>query len=306
MRSAVSTFALGVSLCAVLGLTLGCPIAPRVPEEIPPTGKHVQPSATCEELALVLKWAVEDDGRVNPHMLNFLAETLQKQLDRLAVTGPGSTPKLLPTESDRLAYWYNARMAWTLDLVRRHGCPEKLPPAALNATRFTLDGRRMGLADVDAILSADGDWRTSAVAPGVYLHRARMPQKPFTGADVRGRIARRLGELIDDQERFVIDLERRVARVPSALWRQRERILDLHKRRYGVATATLRTALLRYVDDSPHRRLQDSVGFRYVPAASDNRLLLVPQGTRNLKSQISNLRCPRPATRNRAKQESEI
>lgn len=278
MRSAVFTVGLAALLCAVLGSNLGCPIQPRVPAEIPPTGKPVEPSAACEELALVLKWAVEDDGRVDPHMLNFLAETLQKQLDRLAVTGPRSTPKLLPTESDRLAYWYNARMAWTLDLVRRHGCPAKLPPAALNATRFTLDGRRMVLADVDAILSADGDWRTSAAAPGVYLHRARMPRKPFTGADVRGRIVRRLGELIDDEERFVIDLERHIAHVPSAIWRQRTRIIDLHKRRYGVATVTLRTALLRYVDDSPHRRLQDSVGFRYVPAAPDNRLLLVPQG----------------------------
>lgn len=265
-------------LCVLVGLSLGCPATTaHVPGEIPPTGKHVEPSVKYEELALVLKWAVEDDGRVNPHMLNFLAETLGKQLDCLAVTGPKTTPKLLPTDSDRLAYWYNARMAWTLDLVRRRGCPKRLPLATLHVTRFTLDARPMTLADVDAILSADSDWRTWTAAPGVYPQQARMPNKPFTGADVRGRIARRLGELIDDEDRFVIDLERRAARVPSAVWRQRTRIIDLHKRRYGTDAVTLRTALLRYVAGSPHRRLQDSVGFPYTPAAADDRLVLVPQ-----------------------------
>ena len=240
----------------------------------------VKPAVDYGDLAAVLKEAVRGGGRVEPVALKRVAARLDAQVKRLAVTGPQATPQLFAAEEDRLAYWYNARAAWALALALRNDCPAKLPTAALEVCPFPLDGRQMTLDGIDAILVKDDDWRVVVAAPGIRQDRARLPAQPLSAKDVRQRIARRLSELVDDQSRFEIDQEQKVLRVPPVLWAVRHRVIAARRRKYGATGPTFITALLEYVTDSAHRRLQDVIGLRCVPAASTDRVVFPPSGKR--------------------------
>jgi hypothetical protein len=228
------------------------------------------------DLAAVLNEAVRSGGRVEPVALKRVADRLDAQVKRLAVTGPKTTPQLLPAEGDRLAYWYNARAAWTLALALRNDCPSKLPVAALEVCPFPLDGRQMTLRDIDTLLADNDDWRAVVAAPGIREDRARLPTRPFSAEDVRARIGRRLSEFLDDGSRFEIDQEQRVLRVPPVLWPMRHRVIAAHRRKYGTTRATFITALLEHVTGSAHRRLQDVIGLPCVPATSTDRVVFPP------------------------------
>jgi len=231
----------------------------------------VAPGLGTAELAYVLTEAVATDGRVKVGALKRSAGRLDAQLKRLAVTGPTATPKLLPTAEHRLAYWYNARAAWAMKLLLLRDCPEELSDAALLRRRFPLDGRTMTLEDIDAILAAEANLRAVVAAPGVTFQRARLPSRPLAPDDVRRRIAERFAEFIDDKERFVVDVPGRRVRVPPVLWQFHQRLIRHHQATYGTEGATLTTALLAYVTGSPHRRLQDAIGYPCVAGRPDRR-----------------------------------
>jgi len=247
----------------------GCD-GPVEPVALDVTG--LAPAADYKHLAAVLETAVQEGGMVDPSALKRHAEALDAQLGLLAVTGPSATSELFHTPEDRLAYWYNARAAWAMKLVLLDNVPKRITERKLRSRPFPLDGRLMTLADIDAILSADEDWRTVVAAPGVCLLRAALPAVPFTAGDVRRRITRRLGEFIDDPDRFVIDVEHRRILIPPVLWRFRDRLIDAHNETYGTDGATLTTALLPLVGGSAHRRLQDAIGYRAVRARTTGLL----------------------------------
>jgi len=104
---------LALALAAVL--PLGCADAPQ---PVALQGPAVAPAADYTELGAVLAAAVDQDGSLHPEALEPLHEGLNVQLSRLAATGPTATPLLLTEPEDRLAYWYNARCAWSIELTR--------------------------------------------------------------------------------------------------------------------------------------------------------------------------------------------
>ena len=63
---------------------------------------------------------------------------LDRQLKRLVVTGPQSTPELFGSPDAEVAYWYNARAA-VLKLVMLKDVPKRLQRACLAnaASRWT-------------------------------------------------------------------------------------------------------------------------------------------------------------------------
>jgi len=260
--------------CAFLA---GCPRAPEaVRQKTAPVTLDVQgvkPAVDYGDLAAVLAECVRSGGRVEPVALKRVVDRLDAQVKRLAVTGPTATPKLFAARDDRLAYWYNARAAWALALALRNQCPETLCPGALETCGFPLDGRETTLRDIDRVLGADADWRVVVAAPGIRANRARLPTRPFAGADVRERIAARLSEFVDDADRFEIDQEHKVVRVPPILCPVRRRLVDECNRRQGVSSATLISALLEYVTGSAHRRLQDAIGLECAPAADTDKVV---------------------------------
>jgi len=256
-----------IAMSAVLlGLLCGCE------GSIKPVFLHkpdVEPKLDYTDLAAVLKGAVNnEDGLLIPDALKKRSELLDRQLALLQVVGPSATPNLLPTEEDRIAYWYNARASWAMKLSLMCGFPESFSRRELNGRRFTLDGRQMSLAQIDEVLAGFGDWRIAVVAPGVTLSRARLPSEPFDGRSIREQIPKRLNEFLYDRRRFVIDVQRKQIMVPPVLWELRQSLISSHEQTYGAKGANLTTALLPYLKGRALRRLQDAVGYRVVSAHS--------------------------------------
>jgi len=243
----------------------GCETAPA-PISLDTRG--VEPAVSYDGLARVLASAVDAKGLIDPDALKGAAAALEGQLKLLAVTGPTATAEEFPTPGHVLAYWYNARAAWSMRLLLGQGCPKEISRRVLEETPLPLDGREMTLGEVDAILAADADFRVAVAAPGVTMERARLPREPFAPGGIRQRIAERFSAFLDDESRFVIDVRRQRILVPPVLWQFRRRLIDAHRTRCGAEGATLATALLAYLRGSPHRRLQDAIGYRLAEARS--------------------------------------
>ncbi|HUT01857.1 MAG TPA: hypothetical protein VM031_05345 [Phycisphaerae bacterium] len=228
--------------------------------------RGVKPAVNYDALAAVLASAVTAKGRIDGEALKNSAGTLEAQLKLLAVTGPRATPGEFPTDGDVLVYWYNARAAWSMKLLLANRCPKEIAPGDLYDRPFPLDAREMTLRGIDAILAKGADFRGAVAAPGVTTHHARLPKRPFTPQSVRRCVGERFAAFLNDPARFVIDIRKKRIPVPPVLWQFRRRLIQAHHARYGIEGATLATALLPHVTGSPHRRLQDAIGYRLVEA----------------------------------------
>ena len=262
MARRICKLVIAVALVGFLGGCLGL----AAPIEIDTAG--VPPVLDYSDLASVLKKVVTSSGLVIPTALKAQSETLDRQLAVLALTGPNTTPELLGTDEDRLAYWYNARTAWAMKLAIVRDFPAELPRAEVLDQPFPLDSRVMSLREIDEILEADEDWRALVASPGVTLLRCPLPAQPFSSDDIRTRITERFNAFVDDERRFVIDVANRQILVPPVLWSLRQRLIEEHHKNYQTQGANLTTALLPHVRGSPHRRLQDAIGYEGVPVGS--------------------------------------
>ncbi|MFW5731687.1 MAG: hypothetical protein ACOCZU_00600 [Planctomycetota bacterium] len=254
-------------------LVVGCGLAE--PDPVSLETANVEPNASVDALAICLREGVTDDGLMRPEWLRDNRDDLRRQLRLFAVTGPTVTPELYPTEADRIAYWYNARAGWAIMLAILGQYESDDWRLRQLPRRFPLDGRSMSLALIDDELASRDDWRIVAAAPGASLQRARLPSEPFDANGVRECIADRLDAFLDDEQRFVIDVEAQAVRVPPVLWRVRERILAEYRNKYDARGANLLTALLPHASTSTTRRLQDAVGYRIVPAKRRSRILAI-------------------------------
>jgi len=258
-------FALLAGLAAAGGCRKPCP-----PITLETAG--VEPIVRYNKLATVLAETVSGrGGRIDVDVLRRNVAALDAQVRTLAVTGPTATPKQFPTREHVLAYWYNARAAWSLKLLLACDCPSEVRRQEFEDRQFPLDGRVMTLRQLDAILAGENDFRVAVASPGITTHHASLPRKPFAPEGLRQQIAKRFAAFLDDETRFVIDVRKRRIVVPPVLWQFRDRLLAAHRQRYGVESATLTTTLLAYVTGSPHRRLQDAIGYRTIQATDGKR-----------------------------------
>jgi len=236
----------------------------------------VQPSADIRDLSSVLQKCVRK-GKLVETALRKHAGGLDAQLARLAVTGPTATPTLFPTADSRLAYWYNARAAWSLKLALLADCPDTIRRAKLEDRPFPLDGREMTLAGIDAVLAGDPDWRAAVAAPSIRRNEPGLPEQAFEAAAVRAEVERRLQDYLGDTERFQIDLPRKQVVFPPALWAVREKLIQLYRQKLGGIGATPITALLPYARGRAERRLQDAIGYRVVPQRETGLIALLTE-----------------------------
>lgn len=253
--------ALLLSALAVAVTASGC----RKPaEQYPPiqlTIADTQPKIDYSDLAAFLDDLTDGSCLLKRKALAKAKARLEAQVRLLAIAGPTATPGLLPTDEDRLAYWYNARCAWSLYLAAQAGAPRELPPAALEDRSFPLDGRTMTLRQIDEALLALGGWMAEVTAPGVLLQRAAPLEAPVAADDVREKIRDRFQCFLGDDKRFVIDVKAKAILVPPVLWQHREELIDEYERQTGAKDVRLPVALRTYVTRLPLKRLQDAVGY---------------------------------------------
>jgi hypothetical protein len=197
---------------------------------------------------------------------------LEAQLELLSVTGPDSTPDLLPRQQDRLAYWYNARMAWAIYLSLLHDFQDTRADEYIRERPFHIDGRWMTLRSIDTLLGKNEDFRVLAAAPGVSQQRARLPNRVFLPEGIHQRIQDRFNQFVADNQRFRIEISSRRIYVPCILWQMRDRIQQRFARLYGPEEVPLRIALLWQVQGPARTRLLNAVGYKAVRA--ENRYCL--------------------------------
>ncbi|MHC4295151.1 MAG: hypothetical protein ACYSTL_06160, partial [Planctomycetota bacterium] len=85
---------------ALAVLAAGC-LAPPEPIRLDITG--AAPAVDYSDLAAILEKAVTGDGLIVPSVLEAESERLDRQLARLAVTGPNATPELFENRQETLA-----------------------------------------------------------------------------------------------------------------------------------------------------------------------------------------------------------
>jgi hypothetical protein len=242
----------------------GCSLAnqgqggPIIPNSI-----GLVPNVDFSRLDIVLSKVVTRDRLVSWIDLDENIGTLDAQLALLAITGPSASPSLLPTEESRLAYWYNARTAWALKLVKTAGLPREIAnPAAFNGRQFKLDGKLMSLADIDAILAGDSCWQSVISAPCVCFERAALPRRAFQAENIRCCIAERFQEFIADNRRVVIDVDHSRVLVPPVIWPLRDGFIHQYEQDYHVTGTTFLTALLPHLTGDALRKMQDIAGYQ--------------------------------------------
>jgi hypothetical protein len=203
-----------------------------------------------------------------------LRALLNRQLKRMAVAGPTTTPELFPTRNERLTYWYNARTAWALRLLLEAwdqqiiaGLTQSSPLALTTPfarRRFPIDGGTMTLEGIDAAIARQGGPLAVMAAPGLDLRRASLPREAFQAEGLFDELPRRFTEFIGDEKRFVIDILNQQVLIPPVIWQYRESLLAKHRRAYDTEQISLTTALLPLVDRNAQRRLQNAIGYRCV------------------------------------------
>ena len=259
-----------------LGLAgIGCDANPQLtPVALDVT--DIKPVADYSKLAKVLNRVVTDEGEVDTFRMNEeYSQLLKDQLKLLAVTGPTATPELFSTPAQRLAYWYNARTAWSIELGMMQVKIDADKQASKKdstyrqlSRKFPLDGRFMTLADIDLALDDKGDkgFYRIVAAPGILFERAKLPGKPFDPKTIDKEICERVNAFVNSSTRFVIDFEAREVLFPPVLWKYRDRIIGLYRKTYHLPDVyiSLTTAMLDHVSGSTLHRLQLVVGYRCV------------------------------------------
>jgi hypothetical protein len=255
--------------CAVAAMVwaIGCSGPVGEPIRVTLDTAGVGASTDTAELAVVLDKCLTVDGSIIPDALRNQRDKLNVQLKRFAVTGPSASPSLFADEDAGLAFWYNARTAWSMKLAMEMAFPREICPEQIRDICFPLDGKTMTLSQIDSILGKYS-WQAQVAAPGVCLDRARLPRRPYSAGDVRGRITKRLNTFINDPRRFVVDVGRRRVVVVPILWQHREEIIDQYESLYGMKGANFLTALLPHVSGAAGRRIQDAIGYEALPASA--------------------------------------
>jgi len=191
-----------------------------------------------------------------------LEKQLSDQLRTLSVTGPKSSPALLESKNQLLAYWLNARTAWTCRfMVIQSEARDSNRPIPMPGD-FPLDGRRMTLDRIDAAILRLGGYAFLIAAPGLPPNRAPLPSGPFSPETLSRQSMENFNAFLDDPERLVIDIDRREVRFPPVIWKYRKRFAEVYSRNFGYSgTPSLLTSLLPITSGSAKRRLQDAVGY---------------------------------------------
>ena len=245
-------------------------------------------------LAAVLKAGIGPGGEILPGKLKANAKMLEGQLMLMMAAGPTTRADLFEDKHSKFNYWCNARAAWSLRLmltfsgerleadkgktgeVARWRITDKgVSIEEFRNRYFPIDGRKMTLALMDSLILEEFGFKALIVAPGVSPLRAAIPTKPFDTKDTAKLIDERFNDFVDNENRFAIDVASKRILVPPILWRFGERLTADHQRKYGVTGANLTTALLPHVRLSPHRRLQDAVGYKCVLAPEQKVPLIV-------------------------------
>lgn len=242
-------------------------------------------------LAVVLPAVITEDGLVDPTALAVHLPRLNRQLALLAQPWPEEVARPDGNNDARLAWLYNARLAWSLRIVARElrpidgpdglfGLPDTIDARTFLETSVPLNGGRTTLGGIDCELAAYDDFRIAACAPGVTDFFGPPVRAPFSAETVKSLLNERFAAYGRDPGRIVIDHDRKLLRPPPALAQFADRLTS---DRPGTGKPSLATALAGHLDARGRDRMEDALGYRVVVRVS-------PAGIRATKPRQPTLR----------------
>lgn len=264
----------------VVMTTIGCAPVRRAQGPAPTPAVHRLPTVRSDapalssdyafgDLAFVLGLVVRPDGSVDPTALAVHRPRLRRSLETLA----RPWPELAGDE--RIAWLYNARMAWCLELASREltpwmgradafTLPASMPRAKLLDSPIVIDADRATLSEIDEELQRGQDFRIAVVAPCVTDLGGRLRRAPFDADDVQSTLGGRFNEYLAAGNRLVVDHDARALRGPPLLFARAEELQRAHNERYHTRGASLATALRPFADTRGRDILADATGYRLV------------------------------------------
>ena len=272
-RLETTSVGLAVVVLAMTGAG-GCAGGPAGAQPVDVLGGVAPKTTGFDDLAAVLSATVNRHGRIDATALAAHLPRLQRQLTILAQPWP--TEARDRGSDERLAWLYNARIAWSLRIVsqdlmplaRRSDAfdlPEKISQQKLLDSPFPLNGGTATLRDIDRELTAYDDFRLAVAAPCATDLFGPLPQTPFEAQTVRETATDRFVRFVLDPCRVVVDHRARRLRVPPALWGVADALTAEFNQRYNTRHATLAAALGAYLDARGRDKMKDAQGYAVVP-----------------------------------------
>lgn len=160
-----------------------------------------------EDYRFVLAEYVDGEGLVDYVGLGAHRRPLDAFVARLAFVGPKTYPDLFPTRDDELAYSINAYNALVLfNVINRY------PIASVHDslydffyfTCFVLDGEETNLFELEERIREYGDPRVHFALNCASASCPRLPDVPFTGADLRAELQRETAAFLDDDFNLLV------------------------------------------------------------------------------------------------------
>jgi len=231
-------------------------------------------SITFDDLAVVLAAVVDQADRIDATALAVQLPRLQRQLRHLGRPWPANVSA---GRSDaRLAWLYNARMAWSLKIVSDElrplngradtlYLPKSIDRKRLLATEFHLAGAVATIEGIDRELAQYDDFRLAASAPCASDLAGPLAMEPFTAQTVRTQLPERFNHTFADNNRVVVDHDGRRLYLPPAMWAQVPLLTAQYNRRFNTHDATFPAAVGPYLDVRGRDRMADAMGYEVVP-----------------------------------------
>jgi hypothetical protein len=207
--------------------------------------------------ATVLRENVRE-GRVDYQHLATHRRPLDLYLGRTSKEGPGSTPDLFPTRSDRIAYWINAYNALALRFVLEQYPTDSVYKLGvkdfLAGYRFPVDGAPRSLAEIRGLLMEEvrGDVRVVFCLCAAARGAPALADLPYTGFDLERRLDEAARRAMENEAIIRIDNLNAQLLISLDIFTRQQEFIEYYQRRYRTGNATLLQVLNSFA--GPRRR----------------------------------------------------
>jgi len=207
----------------------------------------------------VLSRFVDERGQVDYAALAVDRAALDRYLERIAETGPQSTPGLFPTQEDELAYYVNAYNALVFQgVLDGHVDADSvwrglIPGYSFFVKRkFRLDGRSINLRNLEnkVVRAQFGDARIHAALNCASVGCPRLPTTAFEPGRLESELNSAMTEFVSNEQHVRVETAQRTVYLSKIFeWYKDDFLAD--EREAGNEDPNLIDYVNRYRSDEP-------------------------------------------------------
>ncbi len=214
------------------------------------------------------------NGSVDYRRLKANHRLLDEFVDSLKCIGPKTSPELMPSDKDRIAFWINAHNAIALrEAVKRYPCKSVYSfwQDFSTSTQAYVDGKLMSLKEIaDAARRAGGyDPRIEFALSIPAMGSPKLQAEIYKPEKLDDQLDNAVHRALKDNKLIYIDHEGWSLRLGRALWNTRKAFIKSYEKIFHTTDASIIDALAVYADDDQRRRLNTAVGYNIKPLQFD-------------------------------------